>query len=260
MLNIAECKPAKPDQSKPALLFVHGAWHGAWCWEEFILPHLANKGFASYAVDLRGHGESSNKGSLRFTSFGDYVEDIAEAVAKIGGPVVVIGHSMGGFAIQHFLKKHEVLGAVLMATVPWYGAIIPTLNFLKSHPLRFARINLTLSLFPFVEDPEIVGKLLLDDDHDPATREDYLSRLQDESWLAYIQMLCLKIPFTVSRASPVLVVGAEKDALFSPQSQQSTAYRYNAECVIIDGAPHNIMLDSRWQEAADAIENWVVKL
>jgi len=26
------------------LVFVHGAWHGAWCWDEFFLPCFADKG------------------------------------------------------------------------------------------------------------------------------------------------------------------------------------------------------------------------
>jgi hypothetical protein len=29
---------------KTPLLFVHGAWHGAWCWEEKFLPYFADRG------------------------------------------------------------------------------------------------------------------------------------------------------------------------------------------------------------------------
>ena len=61
---------------------------------------LAARGFAVYAVDLRGRGESEGE---RF-----YVDDVAEYVADIGGvigiakerhpglPVYLLGHSAGG--------------------------------------------------------------------------------------------------------------------------------------------------------------------
>ena len=40
------------------LLFVHGAYTGAWCWDEYFLPYFAERGFEAHAVSLRGHGAS----------------------------------------------------------------------------------------------------------------------------------------------------------------------------------------------------------
>lgn len=257
MVHVITRMPKIPDAGKPSLLFVHGAWHASWCWDEYFLPYFAEKGFPTYALDLRGHGESSIDKQLRFTTIGDYVDDVAEVVDNIDGPVIVVGHSMGGFVVQHFLKDHSVAGAVLLATVPWYGAIVPTLSFMKNHPLRFAKINLTMTLYPFVEDPLIAGALLLADDAASADRGKYLPRLQDESWLGYMQMVFLKLVFRIKSSVPVLVVGGEKDALFSPQSQQSTAAKYDARCHIIEGAPHDIMIDKRWKQSAGIIENWL---
>ena len=42
----------------PPLLFVHGAWHGAWCWTTNFTDWFAERGYTSYAVDLSGHGAS----------------------------------------------------------------------------------------------------------------------------------------------------------------------------------------------------------
>ncbi len=42
----------------PPLLFIHGAWHGAWCWDEHFLDFFANNGFHAVALSLRGHGNS----------------------------------------------------------------------------------------------------------------------------------------------------------------------------------------------------------
>jgi hypothetical protein len=38
----------------PPLLFVHGSYHGAWCWAEHWMPFLAGKGYDTYSVSLRG--------------------------------------------------------------------------------------------------------------------------------------------------------------------------------------------------------------
>ena len=43
-------EPAEPG-GRPPLIFIHGAWHGAWCWERF-LDYFAARGYPCYAVDL----------------------------------------------------------------------------------------------------------------------------------------------------------------------------------------------------------------
>jgi len=64
----------------PPLLFVHGAWHGAWCWDEHFLGYFSERGFSAHAVSLRGHGESEGREGLRSVRLSDFVEDdVAEA-------------------------------------------------------------------------------------------------------------------------------------------------------------------------------------
>ena len=98
-LEIISRYPENHTQTIP-LLFVHGAFMGAWVWEEYILPYMAQHGYEAHAVSLRGHGQS--EGRERLTGFGldEYVEDIEQAVEKIGSSPVLIGHSMGGAVVQ----------------------------------------------------------------------------------------------------------------------------------------------------------------
>src|SRR5207253_3252615 len=55
-----EVRSRQPAQvsSRPPLLFVHGGYCDAWCWVPYFLPYFASRGFPSYALSLRGHGES----------------------------------------------------------------------------------------------------------------------------------------------------------------------------------------------------------
>ena len=67
--------PATDDSARPPLLFVHGAWHGAWCWQDGFIDHLNQQGFDCYAIDLRGHGESEATKPMRWNRIADYVEE-----------------------------------------------------------------------------------------------------------------------------------------------------------------------------------------
>jgi pimeloyl-ACP methyl ester carboxylesterase len=69
-------------------LLVHGARHGAWCWDALI-AELEQRGHEAVAVDLPADDESA--GAAR------YAEVAANA---IGGPGwSVVGHSLGGLVI-----------------------------------------------------------------------------------------------------------------------------------------------------------------
>lgn len=39
---------------QPPVLFVHGAWHGGWCWDQGFLEYFAARGWDVYAMSLRG--------------------------------------------------------------------------------------------------------------------------------------------------------------------------------------------------------------
>jgi pimeloyl-ACP methyl ester carboxylesterase len=70
-----------------SVVLVHGAWHGAWCWEK-VVTLLDGAGVPSVAVELP------------LTSLADDVAATRQAVDAIGGPVVLCGHSYGGVVIS----------------------------------------------------------------------------------------------------------------------------------------------------------------
>jgi pimeloyl-ACP methyl ester carboxylesterase len=69
------------------LLLVHGAFHGAWCWDR-LSPELERLGIAHYSVDLP------------FSSTEDDVATVKDAIDSGGDDVVVLGHSFGGAVIS----------------------------------------------------------------------------------------------------------------------------------------------------------------
>jgi pimeloyl-ACP methyl ester carboxylesterase len=79
-----------------AFVLVHGAWHGAWCWER-VVPLLAARGHDVRAIDLPGHGDDVAPPGL--VGWDDYMRRMGEVLAETGEPPILIGHSLGGAVI-----------------------------------------------------------------------------------------------------------------------------------------------------------------
>jgi pimeloyl-ACP methyl ester carboxylesterase len=62
-LEIISRYPENRTRATP-LLFVHGAFMGAWVWAETVLPYMAQHGYEAHAVSLRGHGQSEGRERL----------------------------------------------------------------------------------------------------------------------------------------------------------------------------------------------------
>ena len=71
-------------------VLVHGAWHGAWCWERLV-PELETRGHTSIAMDLPVDDGSA--------TFDDYARAVTEAARGVDGDVVLVGHSLGSMVI-----------------------------------------------------------------------------------------------------------------------------------------------------------------
>jgi len=234
------------------LLFVHGAWHGAWCWERF-LPWFAERGWECHALDLRGHGHSPNPVSRRRTRIRHYVADLAAAVETLDRPPIIVAHSMGGLVAQRYLEGKQLPGAVLLATVPLGGVWRATLRTVRRHPVKFLKVNLVFDLKPLVEDRGIAADLFLPAHTDPAEIENVWRRLQGESYLAYLEMLFVIRPRPPLVTTPVAIVAGSADRIFSVTEERRIANAYGADAVVVDGAAHDLMLGPRWEAAAEAV-------
>jgi pimeloyl-ACP methyl ester carboxylesterase len=78
----------------PTVIFVHGAWHGAWSWAP-LQSELDKVGVPSVAVDLPGHSTNTQQ----FTDMQGHARYVAQVAANIGGDIVLVGHSYGGGVI-----------------------------------------------------------------------------------------------------------------------------------------------------------------
>ncbi len=114
-LNLSE---TRTDPAKSPIVFTHG-WlddHTAW---DGVRHEIADR--STYAWDLRGHGGSDAPPP------GEYgrdraLADLGSIVARLDPPVVLAGHSLGGYLSLAFTLLHPdaVAGLVLIASGPGF--------------------------------------------------------------------------------------------------------------------------------------------
>lgn len=75
------------------IILVHGAMHGAWCWQ-YVSPLLERAGFVVESFDLPGWGDDPTDPAT--VTFADFVARIVQAVRARPEPAMLVAHSMSG--------------------------------------------------------------------------------------------------------------------------------------------------------------------
>jgi pimeloyl-ACP methyl ester carboxylesterase len=96
--------------SKPTVVLVHGAWHGAWCWD-LVKVHLESAGVDVIAVDLPGHGTSCEP----LADLHGDAAVVTSALDHLDRPAVLVGHSYGGAVVTEAGAHDRVAHLVYIA-------------------------------------------------------------------------------------------------------------------------------------------------
>ncbi|TDE35697.1 alpha/beta hydrolase [Actinomadura sp. 6K520] len=122
------------------LVFVHGFWHGSWCWSE-VIPRVVAAGRLAVAVDMAGHGLYARRprwfteqpynpeavgpevSPVADVSLDDVAELLTSQIKRIGGgePVTVVAHSAAGPVLTRVAQQAPELvahAAYLSAYMP----------------------------------------------------------------------------------------------------------------------------------------------
>ena len=245
----------KEQKYKTPLLFVHGMWHGAWCWDEFFLPFFADAGYHVTALSLRGHAGS--EGKIQGSSIMDYVRDVEDVARTLPTPPVLIGHSMGGFIVQKFLERNTAPVGVLLAPAPPYGVWNGTWQVFKHSPLTLMKILTRFRLHPVVETPESTRWAFFSADMPQEQLLKYHTKMNDESFRMYLDLLGLNLVRTKRVKTPLLVLGAKEDTVISNHDVEKTAQAYNTKAELFPSMAHDMMLEKGWKDVANRILDWL---
>jgi len=259
-LELLSTTPDGPKREVSVLL-LHGICLGAWVWADNFMPYLAAQGFPAYALSLRGHGES--EGGARVGQWGvrDFSDDLAWAIKQIEGPVVVVGHSMGGGVAQYYMRQGQgMAGLVLMASVPPHGLLRASMSMYNRNPKLWEELQKTRSGLLMNADFAIVEKGLFSEPLASANRKSMLRRLNEPAIQASIELMgwhpIAPLPWL---APPTMVIGGERDEFIPATDIMLTGVYYGVTPSIVRGAAHAIMLERSWETAADLVCEWLMR-
>lgn len=257
-LEVFSCLPDR-ETGKPPLLFVHGAFAGGWMWTETFMPFLAQAGYPCHALSLRGHGGSEGREHINWHSVADYVDDLKTVTDWLGEEPILIGHSMGGFIVQKYLEHRPAQAVALICSVPPQGLIASQFHLLFSKPHLFLELNRILS--GEYTDTATLREALFAGDVDEAMLAAWMTRMQNESQRAILDMTMFNLPnlFSMHRP-PMLIVGAEDDVLVPAFLVQTTASTYGQRAHIFRRMGHAVTHEKEWPLVAACLRDWLEEL
>ena len=96
----------KNDEVKPVAknyVLVHGAWQAPYVWNA-VKAKLINEGNNVTVVELPGHGSDNTAPST--LTLNTYRDKVMDAVSKVNGKVILVGHSLGGMIISAVAEQN----------------------------------------------------------------------------------------------------------------------------------------------------------
>jgi acylglycerol lipase len=241
---------------------VHGLGEHAGRYERFARG-MARHGLGTFAVDLRGHGNSPGQRGY-VDSWSQWTDDASAFVQHVdqvaGGEVVPVGHSFGGATM---------LSTVLAGKLPRSKRFVvssPALRLKVAVPSWKIRLgNATSKVVPRLAlDNEVNPKLVSRIPEvveayrtDPLVHAKITSRLYAE-WLAAAKDILeqageIKIPF--------LILAGTADGLIDPQGSEELHRRSAkvSEMKLLEGRYHEPFNDRDNEEVFALIADWLAK-
>jgi pimeloyl-ACP methyl ester carboxylesterase len=201
--------------SKPAIVLVHGAWADGSSWAK-VIPLLEKSGLNAVAVQNP------------LTSLADDVAATKRAIARLDGPVILVGHSYGGAVISEGGNDPKVIGLVYVAAfAPDAGEAVGELG--KEFPPAPGGAELRLDaggfltmttngvLENFAQDLPMAERKLLATTQGPTNGAAFGAKLTNAAW----------------KTKPTWYVVAANDRMIPPDLERKFAKAMNARTITL---------------------------
>lgn len=147
------------------VVFAHGYALDHRCWERIVtlLPAAVERPVSVISYDQRGHGKSgpATEETATVEQLGD---DLAELIGQVAptGPVVLVGHGMGGLTALALSKRHPELFESVDGAVPKVAGLV-LLSTAANNVAAEARAATGLAVESSASGmPTVINKLMWD--------------------------------------------------------------------------------------------------
>ncbi|MBA3469623.1 MAG: alpha/beta hydrolase [Herpetosiphonaceae bacterium] len=251
--------PAHQTPCHPPLLFLHGGWHGAWCWTPHFAPFF-QRTHDVVLMSLRGHGHRTERNHHPTHTLKEYAQDLQTVIGTLNQPPIIIAHSMGGLIAQKYLDMFgdtSISGLFLMGSLPVRGSwkLILQPFFLK-RIFRSIQLLVLSNAEQAFKDRSFLKGMFFSKQFPDDMLPTYADNLRNESRLIIVQLVLSGIKLYSDKNIPVGVMGGLYDMIISKKITDAIATYMHTQAVYVPTA-HDFMLDTHWQTAANHLLTWI---
>jgi pimeloyl-ACP methyl ester carboxylesterase len=247
------------------IVFIHGMYMNSLCWEKWI-AYFQAKGYRCFAPDWPGRDKPVDvlrkdhpDAQLGLLTLSGVLNHYADTIRTLDEKPILIGHSMGGLAVQLLLQQDLAAAGVALDPAPPMGVFTAKWSFLRSnwpHITPFVSGNSPIEMsferfqYTFVNTMPLAEQ-----------RAAYERYVTPESCRVPRESLTARIDFTKPH-QPLLLIAGSADNII-PASLVRSAYRkYQRSPSITDfkefaGRTHFIVGQKNWEEVAGHILAWL---
>jgi alpha-beta hydrolase superfamily lysophospholipase len=250
-------RPDGPARGVVAIVHGFNSHGGHYPW---VAEQLVDRGFAVYALDLRGRGKS---GGERFwvDEFADYLSDVHALVTlarsrERGAPVFVLGHSAGGVISSCYALEHQAELAGLICESFAFQVYAPdfALFALKGLSRIVPRAHVLKLPNPgFSRDPKVVAAM----NSDPLIANENQPAHTVAEMLRGTERLAREFPLI---KLPVLILHGAADKVTRPGGSQrfyDNAGSKDKTLKLYDGHVHDLLNDLGKEKVMADIAGWI---
>lgn len=255
-------------QQSKTIVFIHGLFMNPKSWQGWI-KYFEAKGYTCYAPAYAYHeGEPANlrkniDPKLGTLTFGNVIDNLSTFIDKLPEKPILIGHSMGGLAVQKLIELKKGVAGICIDPAPPKGIISFKWSFLKAN---LSTIN------PFKGDSVCVPSL--EWFHYAFCNTLSLEETQIE-YYKFVVPESRNIPRSTTKKDgqidlkkphePLLIIAGEKDNIIPSSLNKKNFLAYTDKNSKVDfkefaGRTHYICGQKNWEEVAAYVNDWILQL
>ena len=212
-----------PETMNNVMVIAHGLGEHSGRYQN-VVEYFCPKGYGIYALDFRGHGQSSGtRGHVN--SFEDYASDLASLVRKAVQETekekpILVGHSLGGLISVIFLLGHQEMVSSAVLSSPGLRTKEPPPKIKAALGKMLARILPSLTMSNEIDSTHISrdSKVVEAYQKDPLVHDQVSTKFFVEylraSDRAFREAATLNLPFLLLQAGEDLLVNPEASREF----------------------------------------------
>lgn len=251
--------PIQP--ARAVILLVHGYAEHSGRYEH-VAEHCIGLGYAVYALDHWGHGQSEGVGGdiPSFSVLLDGVDAFFEIIRseQPNLPMVLLGHSMGGLIATHYLSKHQDRFIAAVLSGPALAVAEPPSAIVRTVASVLSKIAPRTGVMPPLadgvsRDPSVVNAYKAD----PLVYHGKVG-----ARMGYEMMRAMEEiePAAPTIRLPILIMHGDQDVLTAVSGSQMFAGKVGSEdkkLVLYPGLHHEIFNEPEQKQVLADMTDWL---